>query len=297
MLVTHAFHIGRLQCAPGTELGPRTTVPYEFVRILKGNVRWEASRPGRPAEAHDLGPGAFILSHPGTVERYRWDKDSVTQHDFVHFYLGDLPHHYPPTHEWISTQHISLRNILNHQFENILSLNRSGHPQAKRMVRQAVEQMLDAWVHDLHSFAEQPSENFPPPVKRALDLVRTRWEDKVYRPPSIDELVEESRVSRSAFLDAFKRSCGASPGAFFEHQRVHLARLQLLETNRTIDEVASLLGYPNPFQLSRNFKHVFQLSPRHYREAEPMDRPPPRFETDGFAFQAVFEMLSMAHVI
>ncbi|MEM1445000.1 MAG: helix-turn-helix transcriptional regulator [Planctomycetota bacterium] len=297
MLVTHAFRIGRLQCAPGTQLGPRKTVPYEFVRILKGNVRWDLESPDGFTETHELGPGAFILSHPGTVERYRWDPEVVTQHDFVHFHLGELPDHYPAPDRWKRVQQIDPQNVLNALFQQVLCLNRAGHPHAKTMVKKTVEQMLDVWVHGLHGFEETGLDDFTLPVKRVLDLVRNRWENRVYRAPSLEDMVACSRVSRWAFLDAFKQDCQASPGAFFEHQRLYLARLHLLETNRTIDEIAHRLGYPNPFQLSRNFKQIFQLSPRHYRDADPIRRPEPRSGTEGYAFQSVFETLSMTQAI
>lgn len=297
MLVSHAFRIGRVQYGPGTELGPRDSIGYEFVRVLKGQIQWEVGAPGESAVVHELGPGSFILSHPDRIERYRWDPKGVTLHDYVHFFLDDLPPSFPPAHQWPLVQQVQPRNVLNALFQYILDLNMSGHYTAMQLITRSLEQMLYSWAFGLHAFEERSFMVFSAPIQRAIDLVHNRWRDSIYTPPSLNEMVASSRVSRSTFLRAFQRECHAGPVTFFENQRIYLGRLHLLNTNRTIEEIAFWLGYPNPFQFSRSFKRIFQLSPRHYRIKGPAPLPADTIYAESHTFLSVFQVLSATQTV
>ena len=264
MLIRDAFRFGRVQYAPGATLGPRDTIGYEFVRILKGRVRWTCD-----GTAHDIGPGAFILSHPGHVEHYRWDPDGITQHDYIHFYLNEPPPQFPKPETWPVVQTIEPHDILHPLFQHIVDLKHSGHPMMMPMIKQTVQQMLFAWAHQLHRFDDPGFQDFSLPVQRVMDLVFRRWQDQQFRPPTLDTMVDQARVSRSTFIRSFQAECGSSPARFFEDQRLHLARFHLLSSDRTIEQIAHHLQYPNPFQFSRNFKQHFGQSPRHHRQAGP----------------------------
>jgi AraC family transcriptional regulator of arabinose operon len=56
-----------------------------------------------------------------------------------------------------------------------------------------------------------------------------------------------------------------TPGQFLELQRLNRAK-QLLElTPRTIQAIASEVGFDNPFYFTQRFKRQTGLSPRDYR--------------------------------
>lgn len=288
MWIEKAFRIGRIQYGPGSTLGPRDTIGYEFVRILKGRVRWTYDD-----ETHDLGPGDFILSQPNHVEHYRWDPQHNTQHDYIHFHLGPLPGGVPAASTWEAVASVEAHDILHSLFQHIVDLRRSGHPAAMRLIKQAVQHMLCVWVYDLHQFSDRGFRDFSPPVQRVLDRVRERWQAQDFKPLSLGAMADASEVSRSSFLRVFKAECAASPSRFFEYQRLQLGELLLLETNRTIDDIAWTLGYANPFHFSRNFKQRFGRSPSAYRQAGPAEQR----TADDFTFQRVFNHLSATQTI
>lgn len=286
MLIRHAFRIGRVQYGPGSSLGPRDTIGYEFVRNLKGQICWTCD-----GQAHELGPGSFILSQPGHIEYYQWDRHDLTQHDYIHFYLHDLPQDFPRPESWASTADIAAGNILHAQFQYIIDLNRSHHPQAFALIKQTLDLMLHAWVYDLHQFEGHGFKDFSKPVQRVLDLVHARWRQQEFRPPALDIMVQQSGVSRSSLIRAFRQECGDSPGRFFEHQCLLFARLLLLESDRSIETIAEELGYANPFHFSRNFKQFLGSSPRLYRQQQS--------DTDisDYTLRHVFELLSATQII
>ncbi len=285
MLIDKAFRIGRVQYGPGSALGPRDTIGYEFVRILKGNVEWTYDK-----EVHQLGPGSFLLSQPGHIEHYRWDQDDLTQHDYIHFYADHLPDDFPAPNEWALCQRLPAQNILHAQFQYIIDLYRSNHPQAMQLIMHTLEQILRAWAYDLHQFEDRGFRDYTGPVQQVLDMVHARWRQQEFRPPAMELIVQASGVSRSSIIRAFKKECGDSPSKFFEQQCLLFGRLLLLETNRSIEAISDELGYPNPFHFSKNFKNAFGLSPRAYRQ-----KPPP--EEGPYRFRHIFELLSATQSI
>jgi AraC-like DNA-binding protein len=283
MIISKVFRFGRVQYGPGTKLGPRGTVGYEFVRILKGQVKWIYD-----GVEQAVGPGWFILSQPGHTEQYIWDPQHLTQHDYVHFYLQEVPAELPDPSTWARFIEVDAQDILHGWFQYIIDLKRSGHPEMLMMIRQTVQQMLYAWALDVYHFTKGGLIDFSPPVQRVMDLVHSRWHRRVFGVPSLQEMVQRSGVSRSTFLRAFEAQCGDSPGRFFEGQRLHLAALHLLESSRSVSAIAEYLQYPNPFQLSRGFKQRFGVSPRGYRAQWPSASQ----AQESFVFKKVFGALS-----
>jgi AraC family transcriptional regulator, arabinose operon regulatory protein len=287
-MIESVFRIGRVQYGPGTSLGPRSTIEYEFVRILRGHVIWTYD-----GESHELKPGTFILSQPGHQEHFRWDVAGKTQHDHIHFKCGELPLQFPEQKAWPRIKNVQAEDILHALFQHIVDLNRSIHPQRFPLMQKTVEQMLSFWVLDLHHFEDRGFKDFSPPVQRVMDNVHSLWRGGVLKPPSLEEMIAIALVSRSSFVRSFQEECGQSPSKYFEQLRLHLGRLYLLETNRTMEDIANILGYQNPFHFSKNFKGCFELSPREFRSSPDRDRN----IIDDFTFQKVFNILASTQVI
>lgn len=286
MWVKEAFRIGRVQYGPGSTLGPRDSLGFEFVRNTKGNIVWTFN-----GQRHELGPGSIILSQPNARESYEWDSHGLTQHDYIHFYIKDLPTDVPPPSEWARTAQISSGNILHYLFQHIIDLQRSAHPEAQRLIEETLQHILQIWVYDLHEFEQRGFRDFSLPIQQVLDMVHLRWQRQIMRPPALDIIIERSGVSRSSIIRAFRKVFDESPSQFFEHQCLRFGALLLLETNRSIENIAETLGYHNPFHFSKNFKQFFGLSPRSFRNA------PPQQEQGNFASRHVFEILSSTQTI
>lgn len=81
-------------------------------------------------------------------------------------------------------------------------------------------------------------------------------------PPSVDELARRLYVSRSRLCDAFKRETGQTVGAYARQLRMERACRLLGDGDRTVSEVAVLLGYPSPSAFCHAFADFTGLSPR-----------------------------------
>ena len=287
-MIREIFRMGRIQYGPKSELGPRDTIGFEFVRILKGHVVWTFD-----GKSYEAKPGTFILSRPEHFEHYRWDTHGITQHDFVHFYLEELPIGFPPVQEWSLIEWIPAQNILHHLFQYVVFLNRSAHPQRFDLMKSIVEQMLYAWVLRIKDDEDLGIKDFPTPIQRVLDKALDEWRHNNYGPYSLDELVLWSKVSRSSFIRAFKIEFGLSPTRFFEYQRLYLGRLFLQESNYNVEEISRKLGYQNPFHFSKNFKQLFKMAPREFRQHAEVEIQ----HHDNYIFQKIFNALSSTQII
>ncbi|HIZ17874.1 MAG TPA: helix-turn-helix transcriptional regulator [Candidatus Olsenella stercoravium] len=81
-------------------------------------------------------------------------------------------------------------------------------------------------------------------------------------PPSVNELARRLYVSRSRLCDAFRSETGRSVGAYARQLRMERARHLLEDGNRSVAEVAVLLGYPSPSAFCHAFTGFTGMSPR-----------------------------------
>lgn len=85
------------------------------------------------------------------------------------------------------------------------------------------------------------------------------------KPMQVDKLAALVNISPSHYFALFKRQTGCAPIDFFIRLRMERARRLLDTTSLNVKEIASELGYEDPFYFSRVFKSVNGVSPSEYR--------------------------------
>ena len=81
----------------------------------------------------------------------------------------------------------------------------------------------------------------------------------------LDALAALANLSRSRYVDLFKKQTGYAPIDYFIRLRMHRA-CQLLDTTElSIKAVATELGYEDPLYFTRIFRAVVELAPTAYR--------------------------------
>jgi AraC-like DNA-binding protein len=107
-------------------------------------------------------------------------------------------------------------------------------------------------------------------VERAVALlqldVRRRW--------SVQSLAKAVGLSRAALARRFAAALGVSPIAYLTELRLMLAARLLTDSDRTLVEVATHVGYESEFAFSRAFKRRHGLPPLAFRRARPSFGPP-----------------------
>jgi AraC family transcriptional regulator, arabinose operon regulatory protein len=89
--------------------------------------------------------------------------------------------------------------------------------------------------------------------------------ERLAEPLRVTALAHLASLSPAYFGELFKAQTGCSPRDYLHLLRIHRACQLLQTTTLTIKEVATRVGYQDPFHFSRQFKAFEGLSPSEYR--------------------------------
>lgn len=102
-----------------------------------------------------------------------------------------------------------------------------------------------------------------PYVARALGLLHR----DITRHWTIDDLVREVGLSRSALADRFIRLIGVPPMHYLASWRMQVATQNLRNTSASLAQIAEMVGYDSEAAFSRAFKKAFGMAPAKWRRA------------------------------
>lgn len=88
----------------------------------------------------------------------------------------------------------------------------------------------------------------------------------LHEPLSISELSAQFSISERHFRQLFRQVTGKSPKSYQGELRLNKCAHLLNTTELSIQEISDSLGYYSQYQLSRDFKKFFGLSPSDYRK-------------------------------
>ena len=148
-------------------------------------------------------------------------------------------------------------------------------------IRRRVRELLDT-LKDVVSFGQADridrlcealivesliSEASPPlgPKEHAVQAVRGYVEQHYRKPLDFDRLAREHGLSPSDFRRRWAAMMRTAPGQFVTHLRIQESCRLLNETNQTVAEVATAVGYDDPLYFSRRFRQLIGEPATSYR--------------------------------
>jgi AraC-like DNA-binding protein len=90
---------------------------------------------------------------------------------------------------------------------------------------------------------------------------------------TLDSLAEVAAMSRSAFSARFSKLVGEPAMKYVTRWRMHLASIYLRDGNRTIDDIAALLGYGSGPAFSRAIRRIYGKWPGDLRASMKSGKP------------------------
>ncbi|MEE9405459.1 MAG: helix-turn-helix domain-containing protein [Algisphaera sp.] len=135
----------------------------------------------------------------------------------------------------------------------------SAQPMARELAMNALESAL---LHIANARPDTAQARLDPRLRPVLDLIHHRFD----QPLAIDELAAVAHLSPSRFAHLFREQLSVTPLQYVEAQRLQRARQLLQHTGLSISQIASEVGFAEPFYFSRRFKLATGVSPRAYRE-------------------------------
>lgn len=87
-------------------------------------------------------------------------------------------------------------------------------------------------------------------------------------PPTIPKLAKEIGLNEFKLKQGFKALFGETVFGFITNQRMTLAKTMLLNTNKSIEDIAETIGYGYAHHFGAAFKKKFGESPQQFRQKE-----------------------------
>lgn len=115
----------------------------------------------------------------------------------------------------------------------------------------------DLLARDEHTVGSQP---YDAAIDRACR--RLAEESQV----SLRALAHDCGLSYERFRKVFRERLGVSPHDYRIRRRIDLACMALRSDDRPVQDIATDLGYANPFQFSTQFKRLVGMSPTAFRQ-------------------------------
>ncbi|GAA3413301.1 AraC family transcriptional regulator [Paenibacillus hodogayensis] len=84
------------------------------------------------------------------------------------------------------------------------------------------------------------------------------------RPIRIAELAGTAGMSEKYFIRYFKLALGVTPGQYITQLRMNRARDLLAQNRYSIQQIAAMLGYPDPYTFSKAFKKHYKVAPSQF---------------------------------
>ena len=218
--------------------------------------------------------GDIVLIKPRTLHDYGVEK-TLRRWDVIwaHF------HPRPAWHEWLNWPEESpglmrlrlrdphIRRSVAKRFEQVHELAQGALRRRETFAMNALEEVL-LWCDQENPLSQKGL--LDARVRDAMEYLCRNLARKV----TLDDLADAGAISVSRLCHLFRQQSGVTPQQFLERQRMNRA-VQLLEmTPLSVKEIASQVGFDNPFYFTLRFKKHFSRSPREYRRHREMGRKP-----------------------
>ncbi|MBL8027096.1 MAG: helix-turn-helix transcriptional regulator [Fibrobacteres bacterium] len=94
----------------------------------------------------------------------------------------------------------------------------------------------------------------------------------IRRRPTTAEIANAIGLSADYFSRMFTRTFNMPVQTFLKRERIKFACQILLESDRSVSSTAEILGFPDIYYFSHQFKEITGLSPRSWRESKRIPR-------------------------
>ena len=237
---------------------PKGRKDYQLLYIAAGQGHFFINGQERVVSA-----GNIIVYLPGQPQEYVYFKDDKTDVYWVHFTGNDVERiidYYnirlseniiyigtSPDYQWLFGQIIQEMQLCRPRFEELISL-------LLRNIFILISRNLIG--------ANRADNSLENEVELAMHYFRENYRSEI----NVEDYALSRGMSASNFYRVFKQISGSTPLQFILKLRLSNAQNLLENSNLTIAEIASAVGYENPLYFSRLFHKHIGVSPSEYRQ-------------------------------
>ena len=234
------YGAGAVQPDPKWRMAPHFHSFHEIIVVILGRLLLKSGE-----QALTASPGDILFYRAGFVHEEISDPKAPLGILFVSFQTSDsLP--------WLPLRTYDANGRIRQLVAWLVEDAR------ERRAPETQRPLFDALFGELRRLCAVPRD---PWIETLLAFIRKN----LARPLTLDDLARHGKMSKFAFVRKFKRLSGRTPMEELRLTRLDQARTLLLTTNLPVKAIAPAVGIGDEYQLSKLFRHHFDLSPRDLR--------------------------------
>jgi AraC-like DNA-binding protein len=212
---------------------------------------------------YQIRPGSIILLHPNVWHRYRPIRKVGWYEHYIGFY-GETADKFIRSSEILSDVYvldIGLHESVLQDFNEICLEARNERPGYHQVCSGLVLHILGQIIslRKNENFSQTQLETT---IKKACIFIRENVQENI----NVEGIASNLKVDYSIFRKAFKRYTGLSPMQYHTSLRMKQAVYLLANTDMTIKQISSELGFCSLYYFSKLFKEKQKVSPNEFRK-------------------------------
>lgn len=124
-----------------------------------------------------------------------------------------------------------------------------------------IRDMIQSICYDIKASATEKKSNL---IRAILAYIGNNYQNNAM---SLETIADEFKLNYTYVSHFFKEQMGETFGNYIAKLRIEKAKKILLETNKSVGDIAEMVGYTNSTAFIRNFKKVEGMPPGQYRES------------------------------
>ncbi len=229
------------------------TLPYlSVVQAVEGNYDIQLGKD----EMYNTGTGGFFVA-PSNVQQtitHNADKTSkniVCRWVFLKIKINDL-------YDLDGLYDFPIIIPETHKYEMNLVFNRLF----------ASDNLFDEYVcyyeivRILSLISKKKEHKLPMHLDNAITYIRDNFRNKI----TVKSIAKGVNLSESHLFSVFKKEIGISPITYLNNYRLSVAADELIKTDKTVVEIADIVGIGDSVYFNKMFRKAYQMSPSKYRK-------------------------------
>lgn len=226
---------------------------FVLIHVLEGEGWVEVG------QRHELSAGQFFLIHAGTAHAYGADDDDPWAIEWIHFQGASAAAFTSLFDSGNEPLYIYSGKIERLDFSPVYGQLELGYMRGVLLMAAASLRMI---LTELCSHAENSVRS----TSTEAVFQSLLWmKQNVSARSTLEQLARRAKFSVPHYSALFRRSTGFSPMDYFLRLKIQKACQLLDTTGLRVSEVASAVGWEDPFYFSRFFRKITGKSPRSYR--------------------------------
>ncbi len=236
----------------------RTLKEYQINYVTEGSGVFETRDAVTPVKA-----GSIIIIRPDVWHRYRPDIDLGWTEHYIGF-NGDWAHRlfkHPVFDRNNDVIHIGFNDRIITGFLRIIDEIKEEKLGYQHVCAGLLTEILGLTISALKN-KDFSGKDIEVKIRKACVILRERITENI----DIQQLADELNLGYSYFRKMFKEINGISPAQYHLMLRLEKARELLVTTDKSVKEIAIILGFQSIFYFSRIFKKKMGLIPTDLRK-------------------------------